>query len=56
MLIYRIRDIPDEIKYEVRMPWTPRLLVVIGFWLLVTLAVRSGIHHLRSRKCAGRER
>ena len=54
-MIYRIRDIPDEIKYEVRMPWTPRLMVFVGFWLLVSLAVRSAIHHLRSRKFTGRE-
>ena len=56
VLIYRIRDIPDEIEYEVRIPWTPRLMVFVGFWVLVTVAARIGIHHLRLRKLTGRGR
>lgn len=53
VLIYRIRDLPEEIKYEVRMPWTPRLMVFVGLALLASVAIRVGIDYLRSRKLTG---
>ena len=54
VLSYRIKDVPEDLKYDVRMPWTPRLMVFLGFALLVIVAVHTGTHYLRARKSSGR--
>ena len=45
-----LRSLPEPIKYEVRLPWTPRLMVLLGLWLLVIVAVRIGISYLQRRR------
>ena len=37
VLNYRIRCYAEAVKYEVRMPWAPRLMVFSGLALLLTI-------------------
>jgi len=47
---YSHRDYPEAIKYELRLPWTARLMVFFGLALLVIVGVRIGLHYLRGRE------
>jgi hypothetical protein len=38
---------PERIRYELRLPWTPRLLVFSGFLILVIAAVLVVIRAVR---------
>jgi hypothetical protein len=50
VLTYSYRDYPEAIKYEVRLPWTPRLMVFFGSALLVIVGAQSGLRYLRQRR------
>jgi hypothetical protein len=47
---YSHRNYPEAVKYELHLPWTPRLMVFLGFGLLVISAARAGIAHLLQRR------
>jgi hypothetical protein len=47
---YSHRNYPEAVKYELHLPWTPRLMVFLGFGLLVISAARIGIVRLQRRK------
>ena len=49
VLNYSDRDYSEAIKYEVRLPWTPRLLVFFGSALLVIVGVQSALRYFRQR-------
>jgi hypothetical protein len=49
VLDYRIRDYAEAVKYEVRMPWAPRLMVFFGLVLLTILGASAAIKSLRQR-------
>ena len=49
VLNYRIRDYAEAVKYEVRMPWAPRLMVFFGLVLLTILSASAAIKSLRQR-------
>ena len=42
---YSRRDVPDWIRYELRLPWPPRLMVFAGFALLVIASVQIVIRY-----------
>jgi hypothetical protein len=42
--------LPRSIKYEVRLPWTPRLMVFFGSALLVIVGAQSGLRYFRQRR------
>jgi len=44
---YSHRDYADAVKYELRLPWPPRLMVFVGLALLIIIAVRVGIRLMR---------
>jgi hypothetical protein len=50
LLLHAIRDYPEAIKYEVRAPWTPRLMAFGGVALLVIAATGIGISRYRQRE------
>jgi|HubBroStandDraft_3_1064219.scaffolds.fasta_scaffold62204_3 hypothetical protein len=50
VLNYSHRDYPEAIKYEVRLPWTPRLMVFFGSALLVIVGAQSGLRYFRQRR------
>ena len=47
---YSHRNYPEAVKYELHLPWTPRLMVFLGFGLLVISAARIGIVHFLQRR------
>jgi hypothetical protein len=44
------RDYPPVVKYEVRLPWTPRLMVFFGPALLVIVGAERGLRYLRQHR------
>jgi hypothetical protein len=54
VLTYSYRDYTEAIKYEVRLPWTPRLMVFFGSALLVIVGAHSGLRYLRVESSAER--
>ena len=49
LLNYRSRGFPEAIKYEIRLPWTPRLMVFLGLVLLVIVGAKISINFLHQR-------
>ena len=49
LLNYRSRGYPEAIRYEIRLPWTPRLMVFLGLVLLVIVATEISINFLHNR-------
>jgi hypothetical protein len=47
VLNYGIRVYAEAVKYEVRLPWIPRLMVFFGLALLTILGTRIVINFLR---------
>jgi hypothetical protein len=47
LILHSWRDYPDAVKYELRLPWTPRVLVFVGFALLVIVCGRSMATYLK---------
>jgi uncharacterized membrane protein YidH (DUF202 family) len=45
---YSHRNAPEWIRYELRLPWPPRLLVFSGFVILVIACVLVVIRYLRT--------
>jgi len=50
VLNYFYRDYPEAIKYELRLPWTPRLMVFFGLALLVIFGAQIGVGYSRQRR------